>query len=866
MNRPPAPPTPEPRRGRPRRASVLAMALLLAGMAASRPAAAQQGTPPPPEQEEDALSKVLAEDKLDKLDKLKKDRSRPPYELLRSQVLPNDILPFIKANHWTMVGLELRANHDDYDGLLQSRPVRLADQPNEVSYRRDARLIKSQQARLTMPILLPTILKELNFQLLRPDSIRQDEDWPAALKVLEPQQHLIMVLSDTANDAYARWTGLRSTLPLDVTKDDPNLVERLRYYRMVLPLDPDKPLLSPHPLTWSTISHVVWDAMPPERLNIAQQQAMLDWLHWGGQLIIVGGAGPAFAPLRESFLDPYLPAEATGENASRSGEQLARLAEEYPPPVVPADTDEPLASMPAAPWAEVWGRLGRRYRPPVSIRTDLNKPIFVSGLRPKPGAVAIPLGGPDDPPLAVEWRVGRGRVTMLAVDMTNPDLAKWDGYDTLLRRVVLRRPEEPLAQSVQAKPGGGFDPAHFEMLTARDLTDVRYLARNLGVAPMKVEKADEPQGYTVNGFNPTNHLQTPTNDWLDAAALPLLARETLDKASGIEIPSPQFVLKVILAYLIAVVPLNWLICRYLIGRREWAWVIVPVLSVGFAVGVERAAAYDVGYDSSCDEVDLIETHGAYPRGHLSRFASIYSTGRVRYTISYPTDASAVALPLATGRSLRGEDAAQVSLRTQPTPALTDFLVQPRSLSMFRAEQMPSLPGTIALAPPAAPGGPRTVRNDLGLDLADAWVIEVGRDAGSARGRHLGALASGAAVPLDELGPFKLDGGGGKPNTLDPGPFVELLGRACVAEPHEAPGEIRLVGRVDKIMPGQAIDPPVDRHRGFTLVVAHLQPPALPDPAAPRYNAAVKGGEKPPPDPRETPNADAKTATRPGMTP
>lgn len=826
----------------------LLVGLAIAGPATARQQAAQDGP------EDDALTKILTDDK--KLEKLKKESQRPPFEFSRSQVLPNDVLPYIKANHLTMIGLELRANHGDYDGLIQSRPVRLMDQPNEVIYRRDARLIKGQQARLTLPILLPTIPKELIFQLLRPDGIRPDEDWTAALKVLEPQQQLIVVLAKEANDAYGRWTSLRATIPSEITRDDPNLLEQQRYYRMVLPLDPEKPLLSPHPLTWTPISHVIWDAMPPERLGVGQQQALLDWLHWGGQLVIVGGGGPAFAPLRESFLAPYLPAEVTGEDVARSGEQLAPLSEAYPPQMVAADLDgDPIAQMPAAAWAEVWNKLGRRYRPPVPIRTEANKPVFVTGLAPRPGATTIPLGGPGDPPLAVEWRVGRGRVTMIAVALTNPDLAKWEGYDSFVRRVVLRRPEEPLAQTVQQKPNGGFDPAHFEMLNARDLTGVRYLARNLGVAPLKQDANAEPQGYLVNGFNPTSRLQHPTNDWLDAGALPMLARETLDRASGIEIPSPQFVLKVILAYLVAVVPLNWLICRYLLGRREWAWVVVPVLSIGFAVGVERAAAYDVGYDSSCDEVDLIETHGPYARGHLSRFASIYATGRVRYTIAYPSDPTAVALPLATGRALRGEDAVQSSFRTQPTPALTDFLVQPRSLSMFRAEQMPSLPGTVAFEEPADPAAPPALINRLGFDLADAWVVEVGTDADRSRHRRIGALAAGASTPLGELEPGTMAGAKGAPNTLDPGPFVALLARSSVAERPEEVGEIRLIGRVDRVMPGQTIDPPVDRHRGFTLVVAHLRPPALPDPASPRFTTAVRGGEKPPPDPREAPAAD-----------
>ena len=101
-------------------------------------------------------------------------------------------------------------------------------------------------------------------------------------------------------------------------------------------------------------------------------------------------------------------------------------------------------------------------------------------------------------------------------------------------------------------------------------------------------------------------------EWRDTTALPRLCRDLLEKASGITVPSSQFVLKVILAYLLAVVPLNWLVCRFVLNRREWAWIVVPLLALGFAVGVERVAAYDMGYDSACDEIDLLEVHGGYP--------------------------------------------------------------------------------------------------------------------------------------------------------------------------------------------------------------------------------------------------------------
>ena len=72
-------------------------------------------------------------------------------------------------------------------------------------------------------------------------------------------------------------------------------------------------------------------------------------------------------------------------------------------------------------------------------------------------------------------------------------------------------------------------------------------------------------------------------------------------------------LKVILAYLLAVVPLNWLVCRYVLaGRRSGPGSWCPMLALGFAIGVERLAAYDMGYDSACDEIDLLEIHGGYP--------------------------------------------------------------------------------------------------------------------------------------------------------------------------------------------------------------------------------------------------------------
>src|SRR5262249_9038593 len=150
-----------------------------------------------------------------------------------------------------------------------------------------------------------------------------------------------------------------------------------RYYRLVLPMDPDKPGLSSHPLTWTTISHVIWDGQAPDVLSLSQQQALLDWLHWGGQLIITGGAGQPYPLYRESFLGPYLPADATGESVGLTGSDLNPLSQSYRPTSSsfvqsPDDPDsERRSSQPVEAPGEV-------YQSPAPIHTASNRPVYLS--------------------------------------------------------------------------------------------------------------------------------------------------------------------------------------------------------------------------------------------------------------------------------------------------------------------------------------------------------------------------------------------------------------------------------------------------------------------------------------------------------
>ncbi len=291
----------------------------------------------------------------------------------------------------------------------------------------------------------------------------------------------------------------------------------------------------------------------------------------------------------------------------------------------------------------------------------------------------------------------------------------------------------------------------------------------------------------------------------------------------------------ILAYLLAVVPLNWLICRFVLNKREWTWVVVPLVALGFAIGVERVAAHDMGYDTAADEIDLLELQGDYHRAHLTRLVSLYTNGRSHFTISYPSDPTALALPLDNGRSIRGEDIAKSWWQSTPVAALMNFTVQPRSLAMFRAEEMLSLNGTIRLAETE---GKRLVENASPLELRDAVLVE-STGPGKRQERLLGTIMPGESVEIETGAPRE------RPGRVDAGPgpdanlFLEAL-RSSWEDREEDKGELRLVAWVKDTLPGQSIEPAIDRKRGFTAVLVHLRSGPPPSPDGRRYNLMASG--------------------------
>ena len=168
--------------------------------AGPRPAWAQL-----PTTEEERLQILTEPEAMKK--KGEKDKNRAPFEFFRSQVAPFDVLPYVKANHWSTLWFEMRANDDDYDGYLKTDPVLLLGTPQEVTYRREARLLKEKRARLFLQMMIPSangvVPKETGVELIRERALRPIRAGRPTLTTL-PTHQMLVVDSEQGFDQQVR--------------------------------------------------------------------------------------------------------------------------------------------------------------------------------------------------------------------------------------------------------------------------------------------------------------------------------------------------------------------------------------------------------------------------------------------------------------------------------------------------------------------------------------------------------------------------------------------------------------------------------------------------------------------------------------
>jgi hypothetical protein len=549
---------------------------------------------------------------------------------------------------------------------------------------------------------------------------------------------------------------------------------------------------------------------------------------------------------------------------------------------------------------------------------------------------------PHTADLVAERKVGRGRIVATSFRLAQRELWNWAGCDGFWNGCLMHRPPRRfsnpggsslsplrvdfvdrslndwsylLPEAIQKMMGGALPSG--QCLDPCLVTQVRYLTRDwkrdegfspVFKSPPSYEESAAPQYGNFSGRFPRQGavMIDETDDgsvsfgdgaplgpgiagWTDFSDTANGARDSLVQAAGIVIPKAGFVIRVLVLYLVVLVPLNWLVF-WALGKVEWAWIAAPIIAIGGMAAVVKLAQLDIGFARAQTEVAVLEAYNGYPRGHLTRYTALYTSLSTSYDLK-SEDQNTISLPFAKPdfSYSPGESSSTVTYQSDPSVELSDFAVRSNNTAMLHTEQMIDLGGAFEYS---ANGDGADFYNRTNFNLKRAGVVrrtpkgelQIGwiGDLRSGDGKKLNFVrvdAHKSQVPewsfsltdKTQIGPqFTIDR---LANLLKPPELVEVRkpvakeietadatvvpddgnhekSVAEVVSKEEAkkseadikkasaailrPGETRLIALIDEPLPGIEIDPAASqRGRGATLVISHMESPPL---AAPRPDA------------------------------
>lgn len=762
-------------------------------------------------------------------------------------------LRLTKPGHWTTTIQPMKANLADFEGRVTLAPVTPGGQvlplphtPYKMTSSRPAVLAKGRAKRIESELLVPSDVEKLNvsYELFNPT---QGMAAPPAIEpwtLMPSHQYFMIVLAREPN----RYAYLKVVDSIRAPFED-ELGSSLPHYRVVL-ADGNKPLPLPsNVLTWTSVAYVVWDEVNIDRMDPAQREALVDWIHWGGRLIINGP--DSLDTLRGSFLKEYLPVDV-GDRKSFDAAALADFSDS---------------------WS---ARSGGKSLKGIAA----TKPWSGVTLTPRPGAVALPHADG----LFYERSVGAGSVVVSAIQLGERELVNWPGFDGFLNGALLRRPPREFRVENQNNAFVGLQSlwvgAHGRVRDAYFTTPLRWFARDAATAAnAQVTTA----GYDANNQQSVQQwMQGATmfedrlvadrpgglGEWNEFGPVAQAGRDALVEAAGVRVPGSSFVLICLGVYLVVLVPLNWMVF-YALGRVEWAWISAPLIAIAGTLAVVRQAQLDIGFVRSQTEIALMELQGDLPRGLLTRYTAIYSSLSGTYDLEFQNN-SAVATPFPRDDRWSpaiGDILSTVAFEKYDQPRLRGLEVSSATTQMIHSEQMLPLDGAIKLSSPS--NNPRLLQleNQSGFDLTDVAIIfregaksspTIPRDSdpkllveaerkswSNLRGYWIGDLRSGGGTLLPPLTPLAVEEGKlpyaaerAKAAELDPGKRlnVDPLYRMAFWFPptddpiHGQRDEYRLVARINEALPGADVLPSVSQTTGATVVLAHLRLGEAPFPA------------------------------------
>ncbi|WP_146401468.1 hypothetical protein [Pseudobythopirellula maris] len=764
-----------------------------------------------------------------------------------------------KPGHWSSVAQGAKSNAEDFEGLLsqsfvdeQNDPLPTAGAPFALSFSRDIVLPKGAPKQVESVVWPPIEAGQLRMRTTLRDrkSGALVDDAPLTVQTLLDHQYHFLVLAKEAS----RYGFLDSLYSVNATLPDsvdfgalapmtaPSTLDADRNYRVVAPRvdDAEFGILAPdNPLAWTSIACVVWDEVDPEALRPTQRDALVDWLHWGGVMLVNGP--DSLDLLRGSFLDEFLPAESAGARE-----------------IVAADL---------APLASRYG-VARR-----SGELKVSRPWSGVRLTKRPaGAWAPGLDG-----LVAERRVGRGRMVVTAMQLAEPDLINWrDGVDNFYNAVLLRRPPR-LFKPNRFNPSlavvywDGPEPLKLDpALNSR----VRVFARDAAAvdgdlaASFVDEDAQVAGGFRFNAPPTTSRgvqslagLKTAVPPkrrggvaaWRSDTPVANAAREALRKAAGVTVPGAGFVAAWLAAYLVLLVPMNWLFFKAL-GRVELAWIAAPIIALLGALVVVRQAQLDIGFVRARTEIAVIETQPEHPRAWVTRYNAFYTSLSAAYELEFDNP-TAVATPFWRGPQddrARLSGLAPVSYERLERSRLKGMTISSASTDFVMSEEVRDLGPLLRVG--KSYNGVDQLENHSELRFENLVIVERRDGSRGSKGKAakprldgvwIGELPPGEATPIalrptmaGDAAPFAAQrqqaraDRGADAKTLDLEPLFALALDAREFEP----GERRVIASVAGPLDGLTVSPDSSQAGGAALVVMHLRygptPPPVNDKNAP----------------------------------
>jgi hypothetical protein len=764
----------------------------------------------------------------------KKEKPKERFEAHAPAVMPSsNFAGDCKPGHWiSQVWPDVKANFEDFQGELHTdvedsagHKLRLPAAAYELTSQRPVALAKEQPKSLETIAWIQEKARTVSFKLTAGGGPAMIERG-LTLTHMPSYCYFFVVLSKPAGRYDYLGKKLPSIRPIADKTDVGSGPER--YYDVVSMPPSKRPSLPARALCWTSIAYLLWDDFDPTLCDADQQRALVDWLYWGGQVIV---SGPdALQQLRNSFLGPYLPATVEKSRNLSAGD-LAQL--------------------------QYWdGEFGN---PPVVTR-----PWQAAILKKDPHGRFLPYT--DD--LVAERQVGRGRIVATAFRLSGPELTDWRGFDCFFNACLLRRSARLFPADSDADMETASAPfrwadgkANSHPLDAAKMTAVRYFVRDTGVdfahyasdmAAEKLEQQNAFSGTSVPSSNTDDRGYAPgLGAWNDYSPVAQEARMALNHASRITVPERRFILWVVLGYLCVLVPANWIVFRFL-GRVEWTWIAAPLIAIACTAVVIQQAQLNIGFARSQSEIAVIEMQPGYSRVHVAHYAVLYTSLATRYEfhvadpggqiLPFPRDASPEQFKMDQFGSI-----GELVCRRGDDTQLTGFNIGSNVADFVHSEEMADIGGTVTFR--RDNDGTVRVTNATRYPLNHCRAVRA--TANGSEMATIGALAPGETKDLmfhDVHRPVTdktYDHTFGDDSGVVPRKIVSQLsdpaGELSVAGIEEValnsqefrPAEICLVARIEGPVPGLSVSPAAEQSRQAALLVTHFYPDQLPEPRTDR---------------------------------